>query len=1410
MIIVAAFSVSATAQTTHYWNGNGDGTSWNDSGNWSTGSVPSNGDNVVFDDGSTVALSSISSDPSNFTVQNATDITLGSNVTVTNTLTVASGSLDLGTSTVVIYNGISVSGGLLDFGSSTGHLVAGTLSMSSGTIDAGSGKISLYASMDIDGGTFNEQTSTLAFPNGDAPHKIASESNLSLYNIELNAVSSGFPSNDYEILTLEGSGSNTFTINGTLTVIEYDAARQPVVVTNATLSYSSGGTLDYNRSAGIPSTGDEWPSAGVPNVILSTGAVSLSSTGTITNQLKRENGSISGTVSYNSGASLVYAPTSSSNVSIGDEWPSSNGPDNVTINHSGYSVTGSFNRTIANTLELTSGTLDLGSNTMTVLGSVVGSDVAGSGSVDDATTLAIGNGSGSTESQTISGQITLNSLTIDKSGGATDADNTLILTGQLTLTNSGSITLANGIFDMNGKDIDVSAGGVSLTAQSGTTIKTGGTSLANYGSYTLSSATVIFDGSTSSESLPGDITIGTVVVNNSSGVDASSGTLSVSSGITLSSGLVTTTSTNSLRILSSATISGYSGSSYIAGPLQVEFSAADSVLFPVGTASQYRPAGFEYTSLTQNGGNSVVEITYSTDAFSTGSTPSGISSIDESGHYIVEEVGTAPSSLEYSFTGMYNAGNFTPESRNRVLVQSGSGPNWTTPENFQVFTNANYAQGSGFTFLPTNDQFVAFGAGGTAVVFNNNAGDNNWFTDSNWSNGSLPSSADSVVIDLDEKVEIGGGYSMQQVKALVLLGNATLTITSANENATALLVGDGEGSHIALEIKNGASLIVEGGTNRSVALDNGNETLRNNGTINLKAGTGLGTGSGGEQLPVSRQNHTTSSDFHFEIHRSNFLAQDYGNLLLNPSGTSDGSELTINDSLHVFGNYSQTGGYVTFVTGTSDKMVMDVDSSFTLSGNANFKVSDGASGANNFNIGKDMVVGSNATFTIGPNINFNLDGSGDQIISSAITAIDSLNVSGGSTKTINANLTIDAKLNLEDGHINTNGYTLTVGTGTSQTGSVAYTSGTVIGSMRRWVNSGTGSGVIFPVGNSDGETVVNREASLDFSANPPETGGTVEIEFVEGDPGTDGLPLDDNGFTLKNIGTTGIWRITAADGMENENFTYDVALAAANFVDVEDPNTLHLVKRETSSDPWEALGAHESSYVDGEGRPVIRRTGLSGFSEFTAAGGSDNALPVTFAGMEIEANRSERTPTLNWTTETEQNNYGFYIDRAYLGVHRKANSNKKVGQDTTWDNVAFVKGQGTTTRQQHYSYRDENLQKAGLYTYRLRQVDYDGQQEILEVMEFNFDKPESMKLLSNYPNPFNPTTQIPYKLSKKTHVHLAVYNYTGQRVATLVNREQAAGQYQVTFNASQLSSGMYIIHMKANGQSFTRTTTLVK
>jgi hypothetical protein len=88
--------------------------------------------------------------------------------------------------------------------------------------------------------------------------------------------------------------------------------------------------------------------------------------------------------------------------------------------------------------------------------------------------------------------------------------------------------------------------------------------------------------------------------------------------------------------------------------------------------------------------------------------------------------------------------------------------------------------------------------------------------------------------------------------------------------------------------------------------------------------------------------------------------------------------------------------------------------------------------------------------------------------------------------------------------------------------------------------------------------------------------------------------------------------------------------------------------------------------------------------------------------------------------------------------------------------------------------------------------------------------PHKYSLSQNYPNPFNPTTNINFSLEKSSNVTLEIYNILGQRVATLVNKYMQTGSYTFQFDASKLSSGVYIYRIEAGEFNSARKMIVLK
>jgi hypothetical protein len=200
----------------------------------------------------------------------------------------------------------------------------------------------------------------------------------------------------------------------------------------------------------------------------------------------------------------------------------------------------------------------------------------------------------------------------------------------------------------------------------------------------------------------------------------------------------------------------------------------------------------------------------------------------------------------------------------------------------------------------------------------------------------------------------------------------------------------------------------------------------------------------------------------------------------------------------------------------------------------------------------------------------------------------------------------------------------------------------------------------------------------------------------------------------------------------------------------------------------------------------------------------DSVVPVELTNFSANVNGDD--VILNWSTATEINNQGFEI-------HRKISD--KGNQQSEWNMVGFVNGSGTTSETRNYNFTDYNL-ISGSYSYRLKQIDFDGTYKYSDIVEVEVNNiPTQFSLDQNYPNPFNPATKIKYTIpdvgtSLMKFVQLKVYDVLGNEVATLLSEEKPAGSYEVSFNASGLTSGMYIYKLQAGNYNKVRKMILLK
>ncbi|NTU49952.1 MAG: T9SS type A sorting domain-containing protein [Desulfobulbaceae bacterium] len=776
------------------WDAGGDGVNWSSANNWSGNALPTSADDVTIGGTySTTVDASFANIIKSLTIDNGGSVTLSRNLTVDGADVTINGTLTLGSNTLSVY---------------TGNIV---VNATTGVLSGATGKVYMESGIDR---SFNIG------------------SGVTLGTLEV----SGTGSSD-RTFTISASSSSTLTIDNELIL----TGRGALSLSSTTLTYSTA-KLTYNRND--YTVGDEW-SSNPDNIEIKANTVTLNSDkSSYSGSVKLNGGSLSigasgnlaiggtleivsgtvtnsGTLSY--GASSLLKYNTGANYSIGGEWTGSVVPKSVEITIGGgntLSLVTPASRTMNKNLALTSGILDLGAKSITVLGDIAG-DLSGSGAIGNNTTLNIGNGGSSLYAQAVTGAVTLNKLVVNKSGaggGAEAADNTVSVNGTFIFTPSGSLTVTAGTLNFTTDSrISNAQSGISslvVTVSSGGVLKTGGTDLTGVSSIDAQNGKIAFTGS-GGENLPAaskfaGSSINTLEVNNSStGLTVGSGTVTISASLVLTNGVITTTTSNILLLASGATISGTpSSSKMISGPLQKAFTATGSFVYPIGLSGNgYKPLTFNYTA-GSFGGTSVIEVAFSSSGVTAGTLPSGIAGIQTPEHYTIVEKGTAPTGLVYSITATYEDANFSPETRNRVLIgATGAWTVGTTAVPGDINTTDNTVLGSGFNVVLTTQRNIVFGSGGTINYWTNTGGDDLWFTSTNWSAG-VPTSTDDVVID-----DLHGDATPNVSISLVTNDATALTLTIKNN--CQVTAGGGttkqlkiSGTGLALTVESGGTMVV--------------------------------------------------------------------------------------------------------------------------------------------------------------------------------------------------------------------------------------------------------------------------------------------------------------------------------------------------------------------------------------------------------------------------------------------------------------------------------------------------------------------------------------------------------------------------------------------------------------------------
>jgi len=171
--------------------------------------------------------------------------------------------------------------------------------------------------------------------------------------------------------------------------------------------------------------------------------------------------------------------------------------------------------------------------------------------------------------------------------------------------------------------------------------------------------------------------------------------------------------------------------------------------------------------------------------------------------------------------------------------------------------------------------------------------------------------------------------------------------------------------------------------------------------------------------------------------------------------------------------------------------------------------------------------------------------------------------------------------------------------------------------------------------------------------------------------------------------------------------------------------------------------------------------------------------------MYFKAYAEGRTVTLTWAVSAVESTCDFEIQRS-----RERDSFQTIG---------FVR-HTEQSAPQTFTFVDREVQR-GVYRYRLKQIYPTGSYQYshtIRVQVGSLSGPfPPLKLLPNFPNPFNPSTTFRYQLAMASHVTLSIHDTMGREVARLIDSFQEPGEYWVSWDASGLASGVYFCQLRA-------------
>lgn len=308
------------------------------------------------------------------------------------------------------------------------------------------------------------------------------------------------------------------------------------------------------------------------------------------------------------------------------------------------------------------------------------------------------------------------------------------------------------------------------------------------------------------------------------------------------------------------------------------------------------------------------------------------------------------------------------------------------------------------------------------------------------------------------------------------------------------------------------------------------------------------------------------------------------------------------------------------------------------------------------------------------------------------------------------------------------------------------------------------------------------------------------------------LRIDDSGiknYVVLGEGTLPTAQNVSLSQVQSNGENYESELVRVNGLSFQNPgessfsaNTTYMVDDGTVQNFDYRVEGNNQTNLIGESIPTgtFTYTGVVGESNSgyqLVPVRASTALPVTLTGFTAVRNGS--SAVLTWRTASETKNAGFRVQ------HERA---------AGWEELGFVPSKasdGSTSRAQSYRFVVDRRLGPGTHRFRLEQVDLDRSTTLSDTVQVEVGMEGTLHLSAPAPNPSSERATLSFAVQEGRRADVAVYDVLGQRVQTLYEGTPPGEEARrVTVETGTLSSGVYVVRLRAGGQTQTRRLTVVR